>query len=101
MNSRLIVTNFSPPGGKPSTGIVSAGKEGVLHVDFEDCEMMGYKVFGSQIVNYNPLGNNLSFSLKGKVRAYIQYQQVVPNGMENFGGWPVDLFNVIGKFRIN
>jgi hypothetical protein len=99
-NSRLIVTNFSQPGGTPSSGIISVGKEGGLHIDIENCKLMGYKVFGSQLTNYIPQKSNLSFSINGKVYAYVQYQQVIPEGMERLCNWPVELFNSIGKFRI-
>ncbi len=46
-NCRLIVLNFSQPRGTPSKGIIrSDAKEGKqLHVDLEDCLLMGYKVF--------------------------------------------------------
>ena len=99
-NSRLIVTNFSQPVGTPSSGIISAGKEGSLHIDFEDCKLMGYKVLGFHKVNDIPQKRNISFSVNGKVCAYVQYQQVIPEGMEGLRNWPVDLFNSIGKFRI-
>lgn len=86
---RLIVLNFSQPHGTPSSGILCSevADSKYLHVDFEDCDLMGYKVFGA--------GKNkeaISFTTKGKVRAYVQYEQPVPAGMERMAQWPVDLF---------
>jgi hypothetical protein len=97
-NCRLIVTNFSQPVGKPSTGIINVKEKGeYLHVDLEDCSLMGYKVFG---VGDNQDENDIPYTTKGKVRAYIQYQQAMPEGMERVARWPVEVFNSIGRFRI-
>ncbi len=44
---RLIVLNFSQPQGTPSTGAIYSDLAGkFLHVDFEDCTVMGYRVLG-------------------------------------------------------
>jgi len=95
---RLIVTNFSQPVGTPSTGIINVKVKGeFLHVDFEDCTLMGYKVFG---VGDTQEKSDVPFTVKGKVRAYIQFQQVLPEGIERVGTWPVEVFNSIGQFRI-
>ncbi len=97
-NSRLIVTNFSQPVGTPSTGIVNVKMKGeYLHVDFEDCTLMGYKVFG---VGDTQEKSDVPYGVKGKVKAYVQFTQAVPDGMEKLGTWPVEVFNSIGKFRI-
>jgi len=97
-NSRLIVTNFSQPAGTSSTGIVNVKMKGeYLHVDFEDCTLMGYKVFG---VGDTQEKSDVPYGVKGNVRAYVQYTQAVPDGMEKLGTWPVEVFNSIGKFRI-
>jgi hypothetical protein len=83
---RLIVLNFSQPRGTPSTGIVCCdcrdGKQ--LHVDFEDCRMMGYKVFGTR-------EGKVSYTVKGDVEAYVQFEQPTPEGFKRLGLWPVDL----------
>lgn len=97
-NCRLIVTNFSQPVGKPSTGIINVKEKGeYLHVDLEDCSLMGYKVFG---VGDNQDKSDIPYTIKGRVRAYIQYQQDIPEGIERVAGWPVEVFNSIGRFRI-
>jgi hypothetical protein len=97
-NCRLIVTNFSQPVGKPSTGIINVKEKGeYLHVDLEDCSLMGYKVFG---VGDNQDKSDIPYTIKGRVRAYIQYQQDIPEGMERVARWPVEVFNSIGRFRI-
>ena len=87
-NCRLFVLNFSQPQGTPSSGIFCCGcKEGKqLHLDLEDCNLMGYKVFGTQ-------SGEISYSVKGKVAAYVQYRQPVPAGFERLRFWPVDVFS--------
>lgn len=82
---RLIVLNFSQPQGTPSSGIICCGcKDGKqLRVDFEDTTLMGYKVFGTR-------SGEVDYTTKGNVRAYVQYQQTVPKGIERLGLWPVE-----------
>ena len=94
-NCRLIVLNFSQPQGTPSSGIICCGcKDGrQLHVDLEDCVLMGYKVFGTR-------AGEVSYSIKGKVSAYVQYRQPVPQGFERLRYWPVEAFSSIGPPRI-
>ena len=54
----------------------------LLHVDIEDCTLMGYKVFGSGGRQFGggprPDGGPISYTTKGKVRAYVHYRQPVP-----------------------
>lgn len=84
---RLIVLNFSQPHGTPSTGIIYSDLAGkFLHVELEDCALMGYKVFGA--LNDDLFG----YSLKGRVSAYVHYRQPVPEGFERTPLWPADLF---------
>ena len=84
---RLIVINFSQPNGTPSTGIIRTPCPGEQYkVDLEDCDMMGYKVFGCEG------GGEIQYSLKGRNRVYVQFQQEIPKGMEPFEGWPVELW---------
>jgi hypothetical protein len=87
---RLVVLNFSQPHGTPSTGIISCGcKDGKqLHVDFENCTLMGFKVFGVR-------SGAISYTTKGEVCAYVQYRQPVPEGMKRLRYWPVDIFDEI------
>jgi hypothetical protein len=87
---RLMVLNFSQPQGTPSTGIICCGcKDGKqLHVDFENTTLMGYKVFGTQ-------AGEVSYTTKGDVKAYVQFQQSVPKGFEQVNLWPVDVFDTI------
>jgi hypothetical protein len=87
---RLIVLNFSQPRGTPSSGIINCGcKDGKqLQIDLENCSLMGYKVFGSR-------AGKVSYTLKGKVGAYVQYQQSIPGGFEHIKLWPVELFDSI------
>ena len=74
-NCRLIVLNFSQPHGTPSSGIICCGcKDGrQLHVDLENCLLMGFKVFGTR-------AGAVSYSIKGRVSAYVQYRQATPEG---------------------
>ncbi len=87
---RLIVLNFSQPHGTPSSGILCCGCKDAsqLHVDLEDTEMMGYKVFGTR-------EGNVSYTVKGKVSAYVQFQQPVPEGFERTRVWPIELYSRI------
>jgi hypothetical protein len=47
---------------------------------------MGFKVFGVR-------AGSVSYTTKGKVCAYVQYRQPVPQGMERLRFWPVDVFD--------
>ena len=102
---RLIALNFTQPGmskePRAATGIIgteryphhgteprSAGQR--LHVDLEDCILAGYSIFTP--------GNDseaVSYSTKGKVQAYVQFEQTVPEGFERLGLWPAELFDRI------
>jgi hypothetical protein len=87
----LVVLNFSQPGGEPSKGIIQSVQDGsLLAVDLEDCTLMGYKVFGVMVKPETV--KDLRYTLKGQVRAYIQFQQTVPAGMTRLAEWPVELF---------
>ncbi|MBN2295145.1 MAG: hypothetical protein JXM70_22135 [Pirellulales bacterium] len=83
---RLIVLNFSQPHGTPSSGIICCGcKDGKqLHIDFEDCSLMGFKVFGTR-------AGQVSYTTKGDVEAYVQFAQPTPKGFKRLGLWPVEL----------
>ncbi len=87
---RLIVLNFSQPQGTPSTGIICCGcKDGKqLHIDFDNTTLMGYKVFGTR-------AGEVAYTIKGRVRAYVQFQQSVPKGFERVNLWPVEVFDAI------
>ncbi len=87
-NCRLIVMNFSQPHGTPATGVIYSDLAGkYLHVELEDCLLMGFKPFGN-------VGEDMfSFTLKGNNRAYVQYRQGVPDGFERLRFWPVEDFN--------
>jgi hypothetical protein len=86
---RLVSLNFSQPQGKPGTGVIFSTIEGkFLHVDLEDCTLMGCKILGAG-------KGDVSFSLKGDVKAYVQFQQTVPKGMFRLGHWPADVFQTL------
>jgi hypothetical protein len=83
---QLVTFNFSQPQGKPGTGVIFSTIEGrLLHVDLEDCTLMGYQVFGAG-------KGDVSYATKGDVKAYVQFQQSVPKGMHRLGHWPVEIF---------
>lgn len=85
-NCRLISLNFSQPQGKPGTGVIYSTIEGrFLHVDLEDCTLMGCKVLGAG-------KGEVSYSTKGDVKAYVQFQQEVPKGMHRLSHWPAAAF---------
>ena len=87
-NCRLLVLNFSQPHGTPSTGAIYSDLKGkFLHVDLEDCTVMGYRVFGARS------NDVFSYTTTGTNRAYVQYRQPVPAGFERLRFWPVEVFN--------
>ena len=82
----LIVWNFSQPQGTPSGGIIHTPLDGrQLHVDLEDCVLMGYQVFGAG-------SGQIQYSVTGQVQAYVQFQQPVPAQFERLSRWPVSVF---------
>ncbi len=92
---RLVTLNFSQPHGTPTDGIVQSVQHGkYLHVGFEDCTLMGYKVFGVR-VNKKTVGD-IQYTTQGKVEAYVQYQQTVPKGFRRLARWPVEVFKALG-----
>jgi hypothetical protein len=93
-NCRLITLNFSQPRGTPTKGIIQSVVDGkYLHVDLEDCTLMGYKVFG--VRENEETEKDIGYTTKGSVRAYIQFQQKVPKGFLRLGHWPVEVFRSI------
>jgi hypothetical protein len=91
VNCRMIVLNFTQPemGGK-STGILCTENHaptGRLHVDLEDCILAGYSV-----LTPGEASKALSYTTKGKVQAYVQFKQSVPDGFQRLGLWPTELF---------
>ena len=91
-NCRMIVLNFTQPemGGK-STGILCTqghSPTGRLHIDLEDCTLAGYSLFTP-----GPDADALTYTTKGKVQAYVQFKQPVPEGFKRLGQWPVQLFS--------
>ncbi|MCL5097624.1 MAG: alpha-L-fucosidase, partial [Candidatus Omnitrophica bacterium] len=94
---RLITLNFSQPRGTPSSGIICCDTDDkYFRVDLEDCVLAGFKVFGTSYSQLNKVvgtgTGNPSYSIKGRVQAYVQYEQPVPKGMERLGLWPVKAF---------
>jgi len=98
VNCRMIVLNFTQPemGGK-STGIICTqghAPTGRLHVDLEDCLLAGYSVFTS-----GEDRKAVTYTTRGKTRAYVQFKQEVPEGFERLGLWPTNLFAQIAPPR--
>ncbi|MEW6237404.1 MAG: hypothetical protein AB1656_18635 [Candidatus Omnitrophota bacterium] len=89
---RLIALNYSQPQGTPTDGIVQSVQNGkYLHVDFEDCTLMGYKVFGVKVDKDS--SKDIQYTAKGAVQACVQFTQDVPKGIHRLGHWPVEAFN--------
>ncbi len=85
-NCNLISLNFSQPQGKPGTGVIFSTIEGrFLHVDLEDCTLMGCKILGAG-------KGEISYTTRGDVKAYVQFQQGVPPGMHRLAHWPAEIF---------
>ena len=95
---RMIVLNFTQPEmGANSTGIICTEKHaptGRLHVDLEDCTLAGYNVFTA-----GEDSKASSYTLKGKVQAYLQFKQPLPQGFQRLGLWPTELFYQIAPPR--
>ena len=86
---RLVSLNYSQPRGTPSTGIIFSTIKGeYLHVDLEDCILMGYKVFGAG-------EGEITYTTKGSVSAYVQFEQSLPEGFLRLGHWPLEAFHRI------
>jgi hypothetical protein len=91
---RLIVLNFSQPAGTPTDGIIQSVQNGkYLHFDFEDSTLMGYKVFGVTVDKDS--AKDISYTTKGAVQAYVQFQQDVPKGFYRLQQWHIDAFQTI------
>ena len=97
---RMIALNFSQPemgADKNATGIIcTQGHRPTrrLHVDLEDCILAGYSVFTS-----GEDSKLASYTIKGKVQAYVQFKQSVPPGFQRLGLWPTNLFNQVAPPR--
>ncbi|MBT7302754.1 MAG: hypothetical protein HN849_24705 [Victivallales bacterium] len=88
---RLITLNFSQPQGTPTDGIVQSVQAGkYLKVEFEDCTLMGYKVFGVKVETDTE--GEIQYTTKGSCLAYVQFQQEIPTGFHRLGPWPVEVF---------
>lgn len=91
---KLIALNFSQPHGTPTDGIIQSVQNGkYLHVDLEDCVLMGFKVFGVKVDKDS--AGEIGYTTKGDVRAHVQYTQDVPKGIHTQAHWPVDVFAAI------
>lgn len=98
VNCHMIVLNFTQPemGGK-CTGILCTqghSPTGRMHVDLEDCVLAGYS-----LLTPGEESNAASFTTKGKVQAYLQFKQELPEGFERIGLWPTELFGEIAPPR--
>ena len=98
IHCRMIVLNFTQPemGGKCTGIICTEGHQptGRLHVDLEDCILAGYSVFTP-----GEDAKTVSYTIKGKVEAYLQFKQPLPDGFQRLGLWPADLFARIAPPR--
>ncbi|NPV45503.1 MAG: hypothetical protein HPY69_00990 [Armatimonadetes bacterium] len=91
LRCRLAALNFSQPVGTPTDGVIQSVQEGrLLHVELEDSLVMGYKVFGVMV--NKETARDIGYTLKGDVRAYVQFQQEVPKGFHRLADWPIESF---------
>lgn len=91
---KLVALNFSQPAGTPTDGIVQSVEEGqYLHVDFTDCTLMGYKVFGVKVKKDTV--DEIGYTAKGATNAYVQFTQDVPKGMLRLGHWPTEMLDAL------
>ena len=54
---------------------------------------MGYKVFGVMVDKDS--AREISYTIAGDVKAYVQFQQDVPKGIHRLPHWPVEVFESI------
>lgn len=88
---RLAALNFSQPQGTPTDGVIQSVEDGkLLHVDLVDSTIMGYKVFGVRV--NKDTEKDIRYTTAGDVKAYVQFQQDMPQGIHRLQQWPVDLF---------
>ncbi|MBI2300150.1 MAG: hypothetical protein HYU66_14605, partial [Armatimonadetes bacterium] len=88
---RLLVNNFSQPGGEPSKGVIQSVEQGkLLAVELTDCLLMGYKLCGVMV--HPETAGDIQVTTHGDVRAYVQYQQEVPAGIFRLPDWPVEAY---------
>ena len=75
-----------------------------LTILVEDCVLMGYKVFGSGGVQFQGSGTSpsapddggpISYTIGGRVQAYVRFDQLVPEGFERLDAWPAGAFSTI------
>lgn len=91
---KLVALNFSQPHGTPIDGAIQSVEQGkLLHVDLEDTTVMGYKIFGVRV--NKETAKDITYTTRGNVQAYVQFQQTVPKGFHRLDQWPVDLFQSI------
>lgn len=91
---RLVALNFSQPHGTPTDGAIQSVEHGkYLHIDLEDSTVMGHKVFGV-IVN-KETADEIQYTTKGDVKAYVQFQQDAPAGFYRLQQWPVEIFQTV------
>ncbi len=83
---QLLALNFSQPQGTPSSGVINSKVQGsLLHVDLINSTLAGFQVFGAG-------EGDVSYSATGRVQAYVQFQQPVPDGFVRRGEWPGQVF---------
>jgi hypothetical protein len=88
---KLITLNFSQPVGTPTDGIIQCVEHGkYLSVDFNDCTLMGYRVFGVKVAKET--AGEIKYTVKGATQAYLQFQQDAPSGMYRLNHWPADVY---------
>jgi hypothetical protein len=95
---RMIVLNFTQPEmGGQSTGLFCTqghSPTGRLHIDLEDCILGGYSLFTP-----GPAAKAVSYTTRGKVEAYVQFKQSLPEGFLRLGRWPIGLFSQMAPPR--
>ena len=64
---------------------------------------MGFKLFGNTDPNAKQTvgagTTEISYTTRGTVRAYVQFQQPTPAGFERLGLWPVEAFRSLNPRR--
>jgi hypothetical protein len=100
---RLISLCFGQPEmGTLASGVISSAitDPKQVHIDFEDCILAGYSLFGTRMdPKREGATGQISFTTKGKVRAYVQFKQPVPQGFERLSLWPAELYDQIAPPR--
>jgi len=101
---KLIQLNFAQPemcasSPVPPPSIITSLQRGDrMKVSFDDCFLMGYKVFGVMVEAET--AKDIQYETKGDCRVYLQFKQELPEGFHRVDRWPADIFAAIAPPKL-